>query len=58
MSSSHHFTTMSLEQAKNNCRKLVTQFLMYFTLSQNVSGKASLSLRVVDLTTIRVRRRV
>ena len=49
MSSSHHFTTMSLEQAKNNCRKMVTQFLTYFILSQNVSGKASLYLPELPL---------
>ena len=49
MSGSHHFTTMSLEQAKNNCRKLVTHFLTYFTLSQNVSGKASLHVFIFCL---------
>ena len=42
MSSSYQSTTMSLEQAKNNYRKMVTHFLTYFTISQIVSGKASL----------------
>ena len=46
MSSSHQSTTMSLEQAKNNYRKMVTHFLTYFTISQIVSGKASRSMKV------------
>ena len=43
MSSSHQSTTMSLEQATNNYRKMVTHLLTYFTILQIVSGKASLS---------------
>ena len=43
MSSSHHFTIMSLEQAKNNYSNLVTIYLTYFPISQIVSGKGSMS---------------
>ena len=37
------YTIMSLEQATTNCHEVVTRFLKYFTISQIVSGNASLS---------------
>ena len=43
MSSSHQSMTMSLQQAKNHCHKVVTKYLTYFPISQIVSGKGSLS---------------
>ena len=43
MSSSQHFTIMSLEQANKEIKKkVVTQYFTYFTISQIVSGKQSL----------------
>ena len=51
MSSSHQSTTMSLQQAQNNCHEVVTKYLAYFPISQIVSGKGSLNhtcVRVVD----------
>ena len=41
MSSSHQSTIMSLEQAKTNYQNMVTKYLMYFQISQIVSGKGS-----------------
>ena len=45
MSSSHQSTIIVLEQAKKNYHNLVTIYLTYFPISQNVSGKGSLSSR-------------
>ena len=43
MGNSHHFMIMSLKQAKENYRNLVTiYYLTYFPISQIVSGKGSL----------------
>ena len=39
MSTLHHFTIMSLQQAKKSDHEVVTQYLTYLTLSQTVSGK-------------------
>ena len=39
MSSSSQSTTMSLEQAKTYCHKVVTKYLTYFPISQIVSRK-------------------
>ena len=39
MSSSHQSTITSLEQAKKNYRKVVDKYLMYFQITQIVSGK-------------------
>ena len=44
MSSSHPFTIMSLEQAKQN---VVTQSLTYFTISQIVSRKGSMFQKLI-----------
>ena len=54
MSSSHQSTTMSLQQAKNNCHKVVNKYLTYFHILQIVSGKGSssgMSLLLSFLTT-------
>ena len=49
MSSSHQSTTMSLQQAKNDCHEVVTKYLKYFPISQIVSGKGSM-LIIISLT--------
>ena len=50
MSSSHHFMIISLEQSTNNCNEVVTHFLMYFTISQIVSGNGSMGYAPYLLT--------
>ena len=41
MSSSHQSMTMSMQQAKINCHKVVTKYFTYFPVLQIVSGKGS-----------------